>query len=48
VLNAVGQVVKTAHVNGKTTLNVSELPTGVYYVAMNSTAGKSIQKVVIK
>lgn len=48
ILNAVGQVVKTAHVNGKSTLNVSELPTGVYYVSMNSTAGKSIQKVVIK
>ncbi|MCO5260106.1 MAG: DUF4465 domain-containing protein [Crocinitomicaceae bacterium] len=48
LINAVGQVVKSTSSNGKTTLTVSELPTGVYYVSMSNNSGKSIQKVVIK
>lgn len=48
LLNAVGQVVRTAAVNGTTTINVNGLPAGIYHVALKAVSGASVQKIVIQ
>lgn len=47
VINANGQVVKTASVNENTSLEVSSLPKGVYIVTGN-VAGKAVSQKIIK
>lgn len=46
--NALGQTMRTATVNGTTTIDVSSLPAGVYHASLKSVSGTSIQKVIIK
>lgn len=46
--NALGQTMKSATVNGVTSIDVSTLPAGVYNVSLKSASGTSIQKVIIK
>lgn len=48
LLNAVGQVVKTAVVNGTTTIDVNGLPAGIYHVALKTLSGASVQKLIIQ
>lgn len=47
VINANGQVVKTASVNESTSLEVSSLPAGIYIVTGN-VAGKAVSQKIIK
>ena len=47
VINANGQVVKTASVNENTSLEVSSLPAGIYIVTGN-VAGKAVSQKIIK
>ena len=47
VINANGQVVKTASVNENTSLEVSSLPAGIYIVTGN-VDGKAISQKIIK
>lgn len=48
VFNIFGQVVKTATINGSLTLDVSNLPAGVYSVVLNTSTKKSVHKLVVQ
>lgn len=48
LLNAMGQVVRTAVVNGTTVINVNGLPAGMYQIALKTASGSSVQKLVIQ
>lgn len=48
LINTVGQIVKTATVDGSLTLDVSTLPAGMYSVVLNSSTEKSVHKLVIQ
>lgn len=47
IFSASGQKVAEGKLNGKT-FNISELPTGIYYTAIETTEGKTIQSKFIK
>lgn len=48
ITNALGQVIKTVAVNGATTVDVSELPAGLYHATLTSKNGSNTQKVIVK
>lgn len=48
LLNAIGQVVKTAIVSGTTSIDVNGLPAGIYHVALKTLSGSSVQKLIIQ
>lgn len=48
ITNTLGQVIKTVTVNGATTVDVSELPAGLYQATLTSKNGSNTQKVIVK
>jgi uncharacterized repeat protein (TIGR01451 family) len=46
VMNTMGQVVMEKNLSGKTTMNVSALANGVYYLVLKGVKGTSTQKIV--
>jgi len=47
ILNTVGQVVKNMTITEmKTTIDISNIPSGIYYVAVDAQSGKEIKKVI--
>lgn len=48
ITNTLGQVIKTVSVDGATTVDVSELPAGLYHATLTSKNGSNTQKVIVK
>ncbi len=48
IFNPFGQLIKTISVNGVTTVDVSELPAGMYHATLTSKNGSNTLKVIVK
>jgi hypothetical protein len=46
IVNALGQVVKTETVNGKSVINTTELPKAIYFIEIRSEAGTKVLKLI--
>lgn len=48
LINAIGQIVRTETINGKTSIDINSLPEGLYHVSLKSDTGSYNQKLIIR
>jgi len=48
LINAVGEIVTTANINGTTNINVSSLNKGLYFLTVTADSGSTTQKIIVR